>query len=181
MCNPPASYNGPCSAVSVGGDAAAKEKIAVQCEAGWPCENSAPLNFSGCPRGWTASAGGLCTAPSSYDGICGHTTNFSSFSKTEKAKWAMCSAQWPAGTGPSVAAYVQMTDDSAQQIDAYNNSFLASNQIVEGAVRGLTRRSKSTALKALEAPTRRSCTSARRRLLWSGSTCTSTRREAGVL
>ena len=83
VCNAPSSYNGPCQSISTGGDAAAKEKIAVQCEAGWPCENSAPLNFSGCPRGWTASAGGLCTAPSAYDGICGHTTNFSSFSKTE--------------------------------------------------------------------------------------------------
>lgn len=91
-------------------DAAGKEDVALKCGAGWACADAAPLNFAACPSGWTASAGGVCTAPSSYDGICGHATNFSGFSTAQKAKWsAMCAAQFPSAGGVGVGAYVEQT------------------------------------------------------------------------
>lgn len=122
-CAPPASYDGPCGTIAGGMDAAAKEDAALSCQAGWPCENAAPLNFSACPRGWTAAAGGVCTAPASYDGICGHATNFSSMSVMEKATWAsMCSAQFPAGAGESVGAYVELkADREIPTVEVYNH------------------------------------------------------------
>jgi CPW-WPC domain-containing protein len=92
-----ADYTGPCGETALGTFSAPdKEDFAWRCKASWACEDACVKDFSSCPSGWTAQGGGVCAAPSDYDGICSPSTRFETFSSLRKAEWAaMCSAKWP--------------------------------------------------------------------------------------
>ena len=95
-CSPSSDYTGPCGSRNLKSfSTSQKEDFAFKCGVSWPCSGMQSPSYAGCPTGWQSGEGGVCMAPSSYGGICSPTTNFGSFSETEKAQWsAFCGVNW---------------------------------------------------------------------------------------
>lgn len=96
-CRPPRDYDGLCSDTDFSAfSVSQKEDFAWKCRANWPCVATCKRNFAQCPEAWTSVGDGVCSAPSSYVGICSSVTDFSAFTEQRKAEWAaLCDAEWP--------------------------------------------------------------------------------------
>lgn len=89
-CAPTAEYAGSCSKTDFSGMSTSdKENWAVDCSAGFSCQNSAP-SYSGCPNGFS-NQGNMCV-PSSYSGICGA---FPVSIENKGEFGALCDFTWP--------------------------------------------------------------------------------------
>jgi CPW-WPC domain-containing protein len=110
-CLAPMEYTGNCPAkMSYAGLTPLEKSMqAVGCSSFFPCMGSCAKDYEQlCPDGWTAEAGGVCTAPDSYAGRCVRRQVFGSFNELQKASWAAsCGVSWPCRAGRSGASLSQ--------------------------------------------------------------------------
>merc|ERR1712232_30159 len=94
-CDPPASYTGPCGAMSfksLGQNAL--EDAVLKCRVNFPCAAPCDHSFAACPEGWSEQAG-LCIAGGDYDGLCSPVADLREAGDEGKAAWAArCSARF---------------------------------------------------------------------------------------
>merc|ERR1712178_188698 len=106
VCQAPVEYVGSCSARVTTATMTAAEKYtwSVRCAARWPCAAPSRHNYLDvCPKGWSLSAGHVCTAPESYKGPCEHKAYMSSASNADKKAFeANCQVEWAPMAGSCV-------------------------------------------------------------------------------
>ena len=102
-CLAPIEYTGNCPAkMSYAGLTPLEKSLqALGCNAFFSCLGSCTKDYEQlCPDGWTAEAGGACTAPESYAGRCVRRQVFGAFNELQKASWASsCGVSWPCRAG----------------------------------------------------------------------------------
>lgn len=109
ICQAPREYVGTCSTRVNTAAMTAEEKYtwSVRCAARWPCAPQARHNYKDvCPKGWSLSAGQVCTAPSTYKGPCEHRAYMSSATASDKRAFeASCQVEWEPIDGSCVHDY----------------------------------------------------------------------------
>mmetsp|Transcript_21 Transcript_21/g.57 ORF Transcript_21/g.57 Transcript_21/m.57 type:complete len:127 (+) Transcript_21:129-509(+) len=70
------------------------------CGVQWPCQQTCPQDFVGCPSGWQEQPDGSCAAPGGYSGPCASALHVDRLPDDAKRQLQFrCGVRWPcAGT-----------------------------------------------------------------------------------
>mmetsp|Transcript_93468 Transcript_93468/g.250378 ORF Transcript_93468/g.250378 Transcript_93468/m.250378 type:complete len:244 (-) Transcript_93468:14-745(-) len=75
------------------------------CGVQWPCQQTCPQDFAGCPSVWHEQSDGSCAAPDAYSGPCASTLHVDRLTEDSKRQLQFrCGVRWPCAATPGQAA-----------------------------------------------------------------------------